>query len=309
MSGEIDAEAPGVGHHHQLIVGERVAVHEGHRRTEQAGGRELGDRPVAAPFAVARVAADPQPELVREPPVLLGDLHRRELVAARREAQRHERVVGRQPPVAQAAHILGRVRERADRLPVPVSPAVTEDDPRPGLVERVERGVGVLRGVQVVRPVKQRGDPRIERLERADQVSGVGVGRPVQAAQRAVQAGEVVGQRPVGGDVAKQRLPGVAMGVDQPGQHEAVGGVDDLGVTDAEVCADGDDRAILDQHLAGVEIPELGVDRDDGTALDQRALSHACRSRGGGELVQCAVEEASVALPLPCAVGKSAPRT
>ena len=59
--------------------------------------RELGDRAVAAPLAVAGVAADADVELGRQTPVALGHLERRELVAARRQAQRHERVVGRQP--------------------------------------------------------------------------------------------------------------------------------------------------------------------------------------------------------------------
>ena len=48
----------GVGHHRQLVVGERVAVDEGHRRPEQAVARaSCGDRPALAPLAVADVAA------------------------------------------------------------------------------------------------------------------------------------------------------------------------------------------------------------------------------------------------------------
>ena len=78
-----------------------------------------GDRPVLAPLAVAEVAGDPEAELFRERPVELRDLHRRELVAARRQEQRDQRVVRRQAAVANPADVVGRVRHgTARRLPV-----------------------------------------------------------------------------------------------------------------------------------------------------------------------------------------------
>ena len=112
-----------------------------------------------------------------------------------------------------------------------------EDHARARLLERLDRGVGVLRRVEVVRPVEQRRDAAVERLERADQVAGVGVLGAVELAHRAVQAREVVRERPVGADVAEERLPGVAVRVDQARHDDAVGRVDDLGVAGVEVRA------------------------------------------------------------------------
>ena len=119
--------------------------------------------------------------------------------------------------------------------------AVGENSPRAGVEQPLDRPVGVLRGGEVVRPVQQRGDARVERFDRAEQVAGIRVLGPVALAQPGVHAPQVVEQGPVGGDVVKRRLPRVAMGVDESGHHDHPGGVDLLGVPDLEVRPDGDD--------------------------------------------------------------------
>ena len=147
----------------------------------------------------------------------------------------------------------------------------------------VDSGVGVLRRVEVVRPVDQRRDAAVERLEPAEKIARVGVFGAVELAHRAVQAGEVVGERPVGADIAEERLPGVPVGVDHSGQHDAIGRVDDLGVAGVERRSDGA-MPPFSIRTSPVSNRRRRIDGDDGAALDQRALGHrssSSRQRSG----------------------------
>ena len=73
--------------------------------------------------------------------------------------------------------------------------------------------VRMLRRIQVVAPVQQGGDPGIERLQAAEEVAGVSVLGTIELADGSVQARQVVAECPVGREVAKKSLPGVAMRV------------------------------------------------------------------------------------------------
>ena len=86
--------------------------------------------PCSASCAIGRLlphSPSPKWQLMRMPSSSASaqssavDLHGRELVAARRQAERDERVVRGEAPLAQPAHVVGRVRQRADGLPVPVA--------------------------------------------------------------------------------------------------------------------------------------------------------------------------------------------
>ena len=68
--------------------------------------------------------------------------------------------------------------------------------------------------------VEQRGDPAVERLQRAHVVAGVDVLGPEGARDLEPHAAEVVEQRPVRADAAHRRLPGVAVRVHEAGQDQ-----------------------------------------------------------------------------------------
>ena len=66
---------------------------------------------------------------------------------------------------------------------------------------------------------------------------------------------------------AEQRFPGVAMGVDEAGNGDPVGGVDDLGAVGRDRRRDRGDLAPLDQDVAAVKVADLRIDRDDRRVL------------------------------------------
>ena len=62
------------------------------------------------------------------------------------------------------------------------------------------------------------------------------------------------------------------VGVDEAGDHDVPGAVDDLGVG-VDVRLDGGDLVVLDQDVAGGQVPDVRVHRQDGAAPDED-LSH-----------------------------------
>ena len=114
---------------------------------EQAVPCERGDRPVLPPLAVAHVAADADAQLVGQRPVALVTsivanwLPRGARHSVTRASSRGE------PPLAQAAHVVRRMVERADRLPVPMAAAVAEDDARPPDSTSASTAASVCSGV------------------------------------------------------------------------------------------------------------------------------------------------------------------
>jgi hypothetical protein len=93
-------------------------------------------------------------------------------------------------------------------------------------LERVDRRVGVVDGLQVVRPVDRRGDSCLEGVPADRQVAGVDVLGPEQPAVLEVVPDEVLGQRPVGAVRPHRGLPHVPVRVDHARHHDAAGGVD-----------------------------------------------------------------------------------
>ena len=102
--------------------------------------------------------------------------------------------------------------------------------PDAGLLQRLDRGVGVVGRVVDVRPVDQRGDAGVEALQRAGQVAGVDVLGPVERRERVEHLDEVVVQRGVRRAVADRGLPRVPVGVDEAGDDDLARAVDDLRV-------------------------------------------------------------------------------
>jgi len=63
--------------------------------------------------------------------------------------------------------------------------------------------------------------------------------------------------------------PHMMVGIDEARHDDVAGGVDHLSAIHLEVHADRGDPAVVDQHVAGREIGDLGVHRDDGAALEE----------------------------------------
>ena len=88
---------------------------------------------------------------------------------------------------------------------------------------------------------------------------------------------EPLGDRPVGAglaEVAEQRPPGVPVGVDEPGHHDGVGGVDLLGVPGPQALAHLGDAAVLDQHVGLGVVRRALPQGQHASAAQERPLAH-----------------------------------
>ena len=124
---------------------------------------------------------------------------------------------------------LDEVAELRGRRPLPrrlLDVAVGEHEPAGDRLQRVDRGVGVVDGLQAVRPVDAGGDAGVDRLGGGEQVAGVDVLGAEVLAVLEVVPDEVLGERPVGAVAAHGGLPHVPVGVDHARHHDAAGRVD-----------------------------------------------------------------------------------
>jgi hypothetical protein len=133
----------------------------------------------------------------------------------------------------------------------------------------------VLGCVVDVRPVDQRGDAGVEALQGPRQVAGVDVVRLVERREGVQDLDEVVVQRRVGRAAADGGLPRVPVAVDEAGDQDLPGAVDDVGIG-VDGGFDRRDLAVLDQHVAGVEVADLRVHREDGPSSQQGLAHGAC---------------------------------
>ena len=161
--------------------------------------------------------------------------------------------------LAQAADVR-RMRQRAllhPALRLDAGLAVRIDRAAAGLAQRADRLVGVARRVLDVRPVEQRGHAGVERGEAAEQRRGIDILRPEVGSEPLEQLHEHARQVPIQAGVADRALPGVAVRIDQAGQDQVVGGIDDFGVAAVDPRRDLLDLAVGHQNVAG-EVAERG---------------------------------------------------
>src|SRR5690606_16208925 len=144
----------------------------------------------------------------------------------------------------------------------------------PAVLKAVDVGVGVLGSVVDVGPVEEGRDPGVDALEGAGQVRGVDVLGAIQRRERIEDLDEVVVEGGVGRRAPDRRLPRVAVGVDEAGDDDVAGDVDDLGVGRFQVGADGGDLRAFDEDVAPSQVAQLRVHRDHVTTLQQHAGSH-----------------------------------
>ena len=220
----------------------------------------------------ADVHADRDPELARERPVVLRDVEVRVAGLARRHREREQAVVGGEVGVADAADVLG-VLELAERPPLAAGRhAVRVDGADARVLEALDSRVGVVGRVADVRPVEQRRDARVERLERAGVVADVDVLWAVVPADTAEHHREVVVERAGREDATDRRLPRVAVRVDEPRHDDHAARVDLLGIAYLETSADLDDHPVLDEHVAVRDLADVGVHRDHEAVANEQSL-------------------------------------
>ena len=229
----------------------------------------MPNRPAIRP--IADVDGDRDAELAGQLPLRLHDLVLGEPRAAGGERHREQPVVARHVRRPHPSYVVAGDRLCAEEpvlLQRRVGAAVGVLRPDPGLLQALDRGVGVLGGVVDVRPVDQRGDAGVEALQRPGQVAGVDVLGPVERCEGVEHLDEVVVQGRVRRAVADRRLPGVPVGVDEARDDDLARAVDDLGVG-LDGGLDADDLVVLDQHVAGGPVPDVRVHRQDGAALEE----------------------------------------
>src|SRR5690606_37554104 len=139
-----------------------------------------------------------------------------------------------------------------------VGAAVRVLGPDAGLLQRPDGRVRVLRRVVDVGPVHQCGDTGVDALQRAGEVGGVDILRPVHRGEGVEDLYEVVVQGGVRGHPLDGRLPGVPVNVEESGDHDEPGRVDNLGVG-VDLGLNGGDQVVLNEHVPGVEFADLRV--------------------------------------------------
>ena len=240
---------------------------------EQPALVQLNERFVHAPQTVADMDGDPKTELARLAEVLLRDVDCRELRSARRERHGDETVVRGEMRLADAAYV-GEIRPLvADREPFLVGVAVAEYGAQARRLEPLHRAVRMRRRIVVVRPIVERRNPRVERLQSAEQVGDIHVLGRVEVAHHAAHAGKILRERPVRSARTEERLPGVPVRIDKTRNGDHAARVDRLVSGRVDHGADRGDLVVLDQDVASAKIADLRVYAQDGRVGDE-CLGH-----------------------------------
>ena len=168
-------------------------------------------------------------------------------------------VVGAEPPV----------HERG------IGEAEGEHRPDARLLERRHRGVGMLGRVHDVGPVDERRDAGVDAFECTPLGRRVDVLRSVVRGELVEDRAEVGDQGEVGGAGPDARLPCVPMGVDEAGDDDVAGRIDDPGVVGRQVGADRSDLVVHDQDVRLRHLAELGVLGQHDPAAYEDSISHS----------------------------------
>jgi hypothetical protein len=75
-------------------------------------------------------------------------------------------------------------------------------------------------------------------------------------------------------NVAKQRLRHVAMGVDEAGHDDRVGGVDHFCIPPSQPLSHLGDPSVRYQYVPALEVANLGIEGEDTTSFEKDLLLH-----------------------------------
>ena len=127
-----------------------------------------------------------------------------------------------------------------------------------------------------MRAVGDGGDAGVEQRQHGQEIADIHVVRPVLDREVAVERIDVFGEVGLGDDAAELVLPAMPVPVDDAGHDDHAAHLDDDGLAVAggggEIGADGFDLLAADQHVAFIEVADLGIDGDDGRALEQDSV-------------------------------------
>jgi hypothetical protein len=221
------------------------------------------------------VDRDRQAEFAGEGEVLAVALRRGEA----RPAQRHTHP---QPSVAAVAgemlvaHAPGVERVRRVRVVAGrTGAAVEEQAADSGFAQAAQVGIGVVGRLQCVGPVADRGNSRVQRLQRSPQRAGMDVSRSVFERDPGQDSRSVAVSGHLRGQPGDRALPDVSVRVDQARDHQPTPRVDDLGVRPgAQADTDLRDDTVLHSHVTTGHIAERVVERHDVATGDQDFFGH-----------------------------------
>ena len=205
------------------------------------------------------------------------DLRHAEVRATRGEGHRHELVVRGEVLATDAPNVVGIGRDGAAEPPGRdrrVRKAVGEDRPDAAVLEPLDGGVRVLGRVHDVRPIHERRDAGVDRLERTPLVRRVDVVGPVLGRELVEDGAEVGAQRVVGRAGPDRRLPGMAVRVDEAGDDDVAGRVDDLRVRCGQVRADLGDDVPHHEDVRTRQLAKRIVLGQDDRVLDEDPVGH-----------------------------------
>ncbi len=242
--------------------------------TEQPGAAHLAQFAVLAGRTAADVNADANAQFASEGPIVFGHFERGELRAAGSQGQCEELVIAGKILLGDALDVV-RMLEAAvvpPRLHVEVGIAVGENAAHARLVQRRNGRVGMLRRVLDVRPVEQRGDARVDRAQRADQVSRVGVLGAIHRRENPQNVLEIFIEQRVGGDVAQDTFPDMAVRIDESRHDDPFGGVDHLRVLRAQIRPDRRNFRALDEDIGLPEVTDRGIQREHAPVLQKSSF-------------------------------------
>ena len=146
--------------------------------------------------------------------------------------------------------------------------AVGENRADARFLERIDGGVCMSGRVDDVAPVEQRRDAGIDLVERADEIADIDVLRRVKPDHLADQHAEILVERPVGGDTAQCSLPEMDVPIDKARHGDHATAVDLDHRPAADISANGNDLAIVDEQIARIDDPDCGIHRNDGCAFN-----------------------------------------
>ena len=163
--------------------------------------------------------------------------------------------------------------ELAERPPLAACrDAVRVDRADAGILQPLDRGVGVIRRVVDVRPVEQRRHAAVQRFQRSGVVPDVDVHGPVVTADAAEHHGEVVVECATRQHAPHRRLPRVSVRVDEARHDDHPGRVDLFRFGHLETAPDLGNLAVFDQDVAVRHVADVWVHRDDEAVADQKPL-------------------------------------
>lgn len=187
---------------------------------------------------------------------------------APREAKPHgeKAVVGRTEPFAldprDVVEIGGHLRRPLQVAAV----AVGKSRADAAVAQGPQVGIGIGAVDDVVRPVVDRRQPRVDRFGDAESCAVVGVvgrhHRSESAHHRKIV--EVA----VGDDAAREAAPEMEVGIDEAGQGDAVAAVDLFRIGSGEIGSDSDQHAVADVHVTDGDVAEVGVQGDEVSFAD-----------------------------------------